>query len=96
VIGVFGGMIIAVREAGVTPRFYVNQITSTILMEDFVSGLVKTVFFGLFIAIISCYQGLMTTGGTEGVGKATTRAVVYSSMAIFISDFFLTKLIIYF
>lgn len=96
IMGTIGGMIICVREAGVTPRFYIDQIRGTLLVEDFTSGVAKAAFFGFFIAIISCYQGLMTQGGTEGVGKATTRAVVYSSITIFISDFFLTKLILYF
>lgn len=96
IIGTLGGMVIAVREAGVTPRFYIDQITKTILIDDFVSGVAKAFFFGLFVGIISCHQGLMTSGGTEGVGKATTRAVVYSTITIFISDFFLTKLILYF
>ncbi|HPM41131.1 MAG TPA: ABC transporter permease [bacterium] len=95
VIGTLGGMVISVREAGVTPQFYIDQVTKTIILDDFVSGVAKAFFFGFFVAIISCYQGLMTTGGTEGVGRATTRAVVYSTITIFISDFFLTKLILY-
>jgi phospholipid/cholesterol/gamma-HCH transport system permease protein len=94
-IGVIGGMLITVREAGVTPRFYIDQVTKALLMDDFMSGVVKAVFFGFFIAIISCYQGLTTRGGTEGVGRQTTRAVVYSSITIFVSDFFLTKIFLY-
>ena len=96
VVGTAGGMIITVVEAGVTPDFYINQITDTVLIRDYASGIFKTVFFGYFIAVIACHQGLMTTGGTEGVGKATTRAVVYSSIMIFVSDFFLTKIFLYF
>ncbi len=95
-IGCFGGMIITVREAGVSVRFYIDQLRTTVLVEDFTSGIAKTVFFGFAVAIIACYEGLRTTGGTEGVGRATTRAVVYSSIVIFISDFFLTKLLVYF
>ena len=52
----------------------------------------KTVFFGFAIAVIACYEGLSTTGGTVGVGRATTRAVVQSSVAVLILNFFLTKL----
>jgi phospholipid/cholesterol/gamma-HCH transport system permease protein len=96
VIGVLGGMIITIREAGVTPRFYIDQVRNSLLMEDFVSGVTKAAFFGFFIAIISCYQGLNTIGGTEGVGRATTRAVVISATTIFVSDFFLTKIFLYF
>ncbi len=95
-VGTIGGMIITVAEAGVTTDFYINQITNTVLLRDYLSGIFKTLFFGYFIAIIACYQGLQTSGGTEGVGKATTKAVVQSSIMIFVSDFFLTKLFLYF
>jgi len=95
-IGVLGGMCIAVMEAGVTPRFYLDQVSNTLIIDDFTSGIIKSAFFGFFIAIISCYQGLHTKGGTEGVGRQTTRAVVYSCITIFVSDFFLTKIILYF
>lgn len=93
-LGVLGGMFITISEAGVSPVFYMDQIWRSIVYEDFVSGIGKTFFFGFFIAIIACYQGLNTTGGTEGVGQSTTRAVVYSSIFIFVSDFFLTKIFI--
>ena len=96
IIGVLGGMVIAVREAGVGISFYVDQVQNTLLMQDYTSGIIKAAFFGFFVSIISCYQGLHTEGGTEGVGHQTTKAVVYSSVTIFISDFFLTKLILYF
>lgn len=92
VIGVFGGMLITMMEAGVTWRFYWDQILNTLLLTDYVQGIGKTVFFGFFIAIIACYQGLNTRGGTEGVGHSTTQAVVLSSVVIFVADFFLTKL----
>lgn len=96
VVGVIGGMIITVIESGVTTHFYLDQIADTVLLRDYLSGIFKSVFFGYFIAVIACYQGLQTTGGTEGVGKSTTRAVVHASIMIFISDFFLTKLFLYF
>lgn len=95
VIGSFGGLIITVREAGVTAHFFIDQIRTTVLVEDYMSGIYKTLFFGFAIAIIACYEGLNTRGGTEGVGSATTRAVVFSSIVIFISDFFLTKLLVF-
>lgn len=95
-LGVLGGMVITMMEAGVSSRFYMDQIWRSVVMEDLVSGIGKTFFFGFFVAIIACYQGLNTRGGTEGVGQSTTRAVVYSSMLIFIADFFLTKLFILF
>jgi phospholipid/cholesterol/gamma-HCH transport system permease protein len=95
-IGVLGGMLITVKEAGITPHFYIDQIRSSLVMDDFTSGIAKAFFFGFFVSVISCYQGLKTEGGTEGVGNATTKAVVISAITIFVSDFFLTKLIIYF
>ncbi|MFH1831054.1 MAG: ABC transporter permease [Pseudomonadota bacterium] len=94
IIGVLGGMIITVREADITPRFYIDQVRNSLLMEDFTSGIAKACFFGFFVSVIACYQGLQTRGGTEGVGAATTKAVVLSAITIFVSDFFLTKLII--
>ena len=94
VIGIIGGMWITIAEAGVTPRFYFDQIRRTVEYEDFFSGMAKTIFFGFFIGLISCYQGLRTTGGTVGVGRSTTYAVVISSLMVFIADFFLTKFFI--
>ncbi len=96
VVGVLGGMWIAYIEAGVTPRYYLEQIQRTVSMDDLFSGLSKSIFFGFFIGVISCFQGLKTKGGTVGVGESTTHAVVYSSLIVFISDFFLTKLFILF
>lgn len=95
-IGILGGMIITTADTGVGSRYYLNQITTTVQMIDFGSGIAKTFFFGFFIGIIACYQGLSTTGGTEGVGRSTTMSVVYSSICIFVSDFFLTKLFLLF
>ncbi|MBI4237292.1 MAG: ABC transporter permease [Deltaproteobacteria bacterium] len=94
VIGILGGMVIAMMEAKVTAHFYLKQIVETVSVEDFLHGIGKTVVFAFCIAMIACYQGLRTHGGTEGVGRSTTRAVVYASIVIFISDFFLTKLFI--
>ena len=63
-------------------------------MGDLMSGLGKTPFFGVIIAVIGCHHGLHTRGGTEGVGKSTTRAVVFVSVSVLLADFFLTKLFI--
>jgi len=90
-VGILGGMVITTIQTGIGRRYYVDQITTTVEMIDFGSGIAKTFFFGFFIGIIACYQGLQTQGGTEGVGRSTTLSVVYGSIVIFISDFFLTK-----
>ncbi|MBU0506668.1 MAG: ABC transporter permease [bacterium] len=95
-IGIVGGMIVTMSEAGITSRFYFDQIKSTVQVYDFLSGVGKTIFFGFFIGAIACYQGLNTTKGTKGVGDATTKTVVICSIVIFISDFFLTKLFLLF
>lgn len=96
VVGILGGMFVTTLEAGVTPRFYFDQVMRTVQIDDFVSGIAKTVFFGFFIGIISCYQGLKTSHGTEGVGLATTSSVVMSSVAVFVADYFLTKIFLLF
>ncbi len=89
-LGILGGMAIATRY-GITSNFYIQTVTYTVTLGDFLSGLVKTFFFGWIIAMVGCYMGLTTRGGTVGVGRATTRAVVVTSIAIFVSDYFLTQ-----
>lgn len=96
IIGILGGMLMTVLEAGVTAQFYLDQIQDKVQVYDYFSGIAKTVFFGFFIGAIASYEGLAATGGTTGVGRATNRAVVYSSVAIFVGDFFLTKLFLLF
>lgn len=91
-VGILGAMIITTVETGMGAQYFIDQVTSTVQMIDFGSGIAKTFFFGFLIGIVACFQGLHTSGGTEGVGRATTLSVVYSSIGIFISDFFLTKL----
>jgi phospholipid/cholesterol/gamma-HCH transport system permease protein len=90
-LGVFGGMIISQYEFQVDYHQYYNTLISYVTVSDMVSGLGKTVIFGGLIALIGCHNGLTTRGGTEGLGRATTGTVVTSALAIFISDFFLTK-----
>ncbi len=92
-IGIFGGYLVAVELLGANPVTYVETTFQYMEMNDLVSGLIKAAFFGLLIAVIGCQQGFFTTGGAEGVGRATTRAVVVASIAILISDFFLTKVL---
>lgn len=93
-IGIVGGLVIAVTHLDLDGSVYVNETFRFMKVSDLMSGLTKAAFFGMIIAIIGCYQGLTTTGGAEGVGKSTTRAVVVSLMLILVSDFFLTVLIL--
>lgn len=92
-LGIAGGLVIA-TQSGIGAHFYYQSVINVVTLADFRDGLVKTVVFGLLIALIACHQGLATKGGTVGVGRATTRAVVVGSIAVFVSDFFLTKVIL--
>ena len=94
VIGCFGGMLITIQEVGVTPRFFYSQVLETLGIVDLMHGLGKSMFFGYIIGITGCFVGMNTTGGTEGVGLSTTRAVVASAVGVLISDFLLSKLFI--
>lgn len=91
-IGIMGGMFVGFHELKLDPNFYYQKVLETILIEDYVTGFAKTIFFALFIAIPACYYGLNVEEGTRGVGTATTKSVVTSLILIFVSDFFLTKL----
>ncbi len=93
IVGVLGGAFIAFFSLGITMDKYVDNILQYTGLSDLTTGLLKSLFFGMQIAIISCYQGFNTVGGAEGVGKSTIQAVVKSSMAILISDYFLTYII---
>lgn len=92
VLGILGGLIIAVTELQMTMQDYLTSIWQQLAISDITSGLGKTFFFGLEIAAIGCYNGLQVQGGAASVGQATTRTVVFSSICVLVSDFFLTKL----
>ncbi|MBI2524410.1 MAG: ABC transporter permease [Candidatus Rokubacteria bacterium] len=94
-VGMFGGMLIVVFERDVDPYLYWNTISYWVVLKDFLTGLVKSVVFGAIVTLIGCYNGLNTTGGTEGLGRSTTATVVQVAMGVIISDFFLTKLLLF-
>lgn len=91
-VGIVGSMIVTMLEAGISASFYIDQVRQTVKLDDFFSGVSKTIFFGFMIGAIACYKGMTTFGGTQGVGHSTTRSVVVCAVAIFVADFFLTKL----
>lgn len=93
-IGLLGGLLISVTQLGVSGRFFYTTLLEYATLGDLFSGLGKAVFFGFLISIIACYKGLNAEGGADGVGRATTSAVVVSSISVLISDFFLTKFFI--
>ncbi len=92
-IGIAGGYLISVLYFGANPVTYVENTFRFMDVEDVTSGLIKAAVFGLIIAVVGCQKGYHTRGGAEGVGRATTRAVVLASIAILITDFFLTKIL---
>jgi len=92
IIGILGGYTICVYKLGITKGLYLNITFDALLYKDLFAGLFKSIFFGMIIALGSCYQGLKVTGGAEGVGRATTNAVVNSFILIIIADCFFTAI----
>jgi phospholipid/cholesterol/gamma-HCH transport system permease protein len=91
-LGTLGGLIVATFTLDLAPGLYINDVLDTLTFGDIFSGIAKSFFFAYFITIIGCYNGLNTTGGADGVGRATTNTVVLAAILVLISDFFLTKL----
>lgn len=94
VLGIGGALVITQLQFDIPASFFFSSALAVVSLSDFASGMLKTPVFGALIALIGCHFGMITRGGTAGVGTSTTRAVVVTSIAIFIADFFLTKLII--
>src|SRR6266478_6874342 len=94
-VGLLGGMVVMVFERNLDTFLYWNTIAYWVVIKDFLSGIAKGMVFGALVTLIGCYKGLATEGGTEGLGRATTATVVQAAMAVIISDFFLTKLLLF-
>ena len=93
IFGIIGGGIVATSLFNQDMNVFITSVRNGITTEDLVGGIIKPLFFGLIIGSIACYKGLSTTGGTVGVGRSTTSAVVLSSIVVIIFDFFLSKAI---
>jgi len=91
-IGILGGGLVAKFNLDLSMNYYFRSVITTLQYNDLASGVGKTFFFGFAISLIACYNGLRTSGGADGVGRATTETVVTASISILIMDFFLTKL----
>ncbi len=91
-IGVMGGFLISTRKLGFNPSTYINNSWDFVEALDIISGLVKAGVFGFVIALMGCYHGFNSRGGAQGVGRATTDAVVSASILILVSDYILTEL----
>jgi len=92
VVGILGGYLVSVKLLGSNPTIYIRRTYDYLDLEDVYIGLFKACIFGMIIATIGCYQGFNTQGGAEGVGKATTRAVVMSSLLILMANYLITAL----
>jgi phospholipid/cholesterol/gamma-HCH transport system permease protein len=93
-MGIIGGSIIAIFQLQVTSGQYWKSITDGLYVQDAWMGILKPFFLGFVIVSIGCHVGLRTKGGTQGVGRATTNAVVAASVGVLAVDFFLTRLLI--
>ncbi len=90
-LGVAGGYFVSVVLLKINAHTYVRQMLNYTDLHDLFAGIVKAAVFGLLIALVCCYKGYTTRGGAEGVGKATTQAVVISSVLVLVADYFLTS-----
>jgi phospholipid/cholesterol/gamma-HCH transport system permease protein len=93
-VGILGGWIVAVYQLRVTSSLYWTSITDVLYLQDTWMGIFKPLILGYVIVTIGCYVGLRTSGGTQGVGRSTTNAVVAASVAVIAVDFFVTRLMI--
>jgi phospholipid/cholesterol/gamma-HCH transport system permease protein len=93
-VGILGGWIVAVYQLRVASGLYWTSITDALYLQDAWMGIIKPFFLGYVIVTIGCHVGLRTSGGTQGVGRSTTNAVVAASVAVIAVDFFVTRLLL--
>lgn len=92
IIGVFGGYLVSVYKLGFNQITYIQNTWNFLEFQDVASGLVKAAVFGLLVALMGCYHGYHSRGGAQGVGTATTNAVVSASILILIANYMITEL----
>jgi len=93
-VGMVGGWLIAVYQLRVPSSLYWSSVIEGLYLEDAWMGLLKPFVLGFLIVTIGCHVGLGARGGTQGVGRATTNAVVAASVAVIAADFFVTRLLV--
>jgi len=93
IVGICGGMILAVSLWEFSPALYWSEVLDFIRVSTFFHGFIKSFFFAVIIAVVACHKGFNAKNGAEGVGKATTSSVMHSIVFILISDYFLTSLL---
>jgi len=91
-VGIAGSYFVGVGLLNINEGDFMKNIYKMLDLNDIYNGLIKAAFFGLILSVVGCYKGFNTNGGAEGVGRATTEAVVLSSITILISDYFLTAI----
>ena len=92
IIGVFGGYLVAVYKLNFNASLYIQNTWSFVRYDDVVSGLVKAAVFGVIVSLMGCYHGYHSRGGAQGVGAATTNAVVSACILILAFDYVLTEI----
>ena len=92
IIGIFGGYIVGVYKLGFNPANYITATFQDLQYLGIISGLVKAAVFGFIISMMGCYNGYKSKGGAQGVGNATTNAVVSSSILILIFNYLITEM----
>jgi phospholipid/cholesterol/gamma-HCH transport system permease protein len=92
--GLLGGYLVSYYTVRLTTTEYWTSAYQALTYHDVIQGLIKPFVFAILISLVGCYQGLHTTGGTEGVGRATTQAVVVAAVLIVVVDFFITQFLI--
>jgi phospholipid/cholesterol/gamma-HCH transport system permease protein len=91
-VGMFGGYMVANLLLDVPPKQYWTTVWQALEWDDLTQGLLKPFVFAFVIALVGCYYGLNASGGTQGVGRATTQAMVVASVLIFVLTFFITRI----
>jgi phospholipid/cholesterol/gamma-HCH transport system permease protein len=91
-MGIIGGYFVGVTILNINEGVFMKNIFKYVELNDIYNGLIKAAVFGLLMSLIGCYKGFYTSGGAEGVGRATTEAVVLASISILVSDYFLTAI----
>jgi len=94
VIGIYGGYLVGVQLLGVSSGTYFGNMTDFVALTDVRNGLYKSLVFGVVITFLCCFKGYHTGYGAEGVSHATTEAVVWSSVAILVLDYFLNSVLL--
>jgi len=93
IVAIIGGLLVATLELGLNKAQYISTTLQFLNMEFINTGLIKSVFFGLIITLLSSFEGFRSEGGAEGVGKSTTKSVVFICMTILFADYFLTSIL---